>query len=116
VLGADQAEDLLARVVLRRDAVADVRPVEAGDEHPAVLEAEALDDVAAGGLVGGGGERHARDVREALVEDGDLEVVGAEVVAPLGDAVGLVDREEAQPRAAGQQVLEGGQDEALGAT
>ena len=37
-------------------------------------------------------------VREALVQDGQLQVLGPEVVAPLGDAVRLVDGEE---RAAG---------------
>ncbi|MGC0330184.1 hypothetical protein RKD23_003174 [Streptomyces sp. SAI-170] len=51
-------------------------------------------------------ERDARHVRPALTEQGQGEIVGAEVVAPLGHAVCLVDRED-RDLAAGEQV-EGG--------
>jgi hypothetical protein len=47
-------------------------------------------------VVGGGGERDARHVREALVQLRELQVVLAEVVAPLADAMRLVDRDQAQ--------------------
>ena len=57
-------------------------------------EAELLDDVVLHPRRGGGGERDHRrrpEQRQALAEQ---PVVGAEVVAPLRDAVRLVDRDE----------------------
>ena len=65
----------------------------------APLELQPLDDVGAREVVGGGGERDARHVREALVQHAQAEVVLAEVVAPLADAVRLVDGEQAQQAA-----------------
>ena len=111
-LGAQEARQLGLGLELRQDAVEDVRPVEAGDEDPAAAEVQTLDDLAAGRRVGGGGERQARDLGEALVKDLQLEIVGPEVVPPLRDAVRLVDREEGDP-ALGQQVEEAGQADAL---
>ena len=43
--------------------------------------------------------RQHRDVRRARRGVADAAVVGAEVVAPVGDAVGLVDHEQARPSA-----------------
>ena len=62
-------------------------------------DVEAGADVVDDGRRGGGGERQdalGADVARGL---GQLQVVGAEVVAPLGDAVRLVDREERDRRA-----------------
>jgi len=50
-------------------------------------------------LVGGGGERDARHVRVALVQHAQAQVVFAEIVAPLADAMGLVDGKEAEQTA-----------------
>ena len=65
----------------------------------ASLELEPLDDVAARRPVGGGGERDARHVGKALVQDRELAVFRAEIVAPLRDAMRLVDGEERELRA-----------------
>ncbi len=94
VLAADQLQHLLERVVLRSDPVLDVRPVEAGDEVPGLLQAEPRHDLGVGGLGGRRGQRDPRHLRPALVQHRQREVVGPEVVTPLGDAVRLVDREE----------------------
>ena len=67
VLGADEIEQLAARIVLLDDAVADVRPVEARHERARVAELQALDDLGARLRIGGGGERDARHAGEALV-------------------------------------------------
>ena len=58
------------------------------------VEREARRDLAMRGLGGRGREGDARHVGPALGELGEREVVGAEVVAPLRDAVRLVDREQ----------------------
>ncbi len=94
VLGAEQVEELLAGFFLRGDAVLDVRAVEARDELAALAQVEAREDFLARGVGRGGGEGDPRDLGPAFVQLGQGEVVGAEVVAPLGDAVRLVDREK----------------------
>ena len=103
VLGVEEARELLARAALRHDGVADVRAVEAAHEDPRVPEPEPLGDLAPRGLVRGGGERDARHAGIALVQHRELEVLGPEVVAPLRDAVRLVDGEERDAQAVEQR-------------
>ena len=104
VLVADEAQQLAFRFVLLDDAVTDVRPVETGHEGPGVFERQALDDVGPRDVVGGGRQCNARHAGEALVQDRQPEVLLAEVVAPLADAMRLVDREQAQQAAFVQRV------------
>ena len=58
-------------------------------------------------MVGGGGEGDARDLGPALVEQIELDVLRAEVMTPLGDAMGLVDGEQGDAALAqqGQEAL-----------
>ena len=106
VLGAQQVEQLRLRPVLGHDPVGDVGPVEAGDEVACALQLEALGDLGPRGRRRRRRQRDARDGRPALVQHRQLEVVGPEVVAPLGHAVRLVDREERDRRPVEQ--VEGG--------
>ena len=99
VLALDEGEELRPRLALGHHPVADIGPVEARGEDARLAEREPHDDVAAGDAVGGRGEGNARHRRKALVEDGEGEILGPEVVAPLRDAMGLVDGEECYPRA-----------------
>ena len=96
MLVADEAQQLLARLALLDDPVADVGPVEAGHEHPRAGEQPLL-DLQPRRRIGGGGQRDARHLRKALAQQAELAVLGAEVVAPLRHAVRLVDREQRQP-------------------
>jgi len=96
---ADEIEELRARVLLFDDLVADVRPVETGDENARVAELQARDDFAPRRFVCGRGERDARNRRVALGEQGEFDVLRPEIVPPLRHAVGLVDGEEREPRA-----------------
>ena len=77
-----------------------VRAGEAVDELGGVLEAQLGADVVAGAGVGGGGDRQARHAGEQLGQPAQRAVVGAEVVAPLADAVGLVDGDQRQRQCA----------------
>ena len=61
--------------------------------------AELLDDVARDGGRGRRGQRQDRHAAEAALEPGQVAVRGPEVMAPLADAVGLVDGDEAQVEA-----------------
>lgn len=94
VLLLQEGEQLLLRVGLPHDAVLDVRPVEAGHEVLGLGHTEPLGDLLVRGLGRRGRQRDTGHVGPALTEHGQGQVVGAEVVAPLGDAVGLVDGED----------------------
>ena len=69
VLGAKKRSSCRAALSLSHDPVADVRPVEAGDERArAPPRLQPRDDLGARGCVGGGGQGDARHAREALVQ------------------------------------------------
>ncbi len=112
VRGDDRGE-LRLLVGPEHDAILDVRAVEAGDEQRGVVEHELALDVAAGRRVRGRRQGDARHAREALVQQRELAIVGPEIVAPLRDAMRLVDREQGD-RAAAQQVEEARHGQALG--
>ena len=91
----------------------EVRPREAVDQHLRPLQPQRANDVLARAGVGGGGDGDARHAGEDLGEAAEGAIVGAEIVAPLADAVGLVDRDEAE-RQLGQTVHHGAGRQALG--
>ena len=99
VLRAQQVQQLPARLVLQHDPVGDVRPVEAGDEVARAAQVEPGGDLGPGGLGRRRGQGDPRHVRPPLVQRGQFEVIGPEVVPPLGHAVRLVDREQRDPAA-----------------
>jgi hypothetical protein len=111
---ADEVEELGAGLVLRAEGERQVRPVEAAEEgrRLAAFE-ETLGDLRAGVGVGGGGQRDGLDAAEPGAQGADAEIVRAEVVAPLADAMGLVDGEELDA-GAGEQARRAGGGEALG--
>ena len=76
------------------DGVAQVGAVEPGDELGVVAEVELVGDVAADDVGRRGGEGDAGGRADLSTGQADPGVVGAEVVAPLADAVRLVDRQE----------------------
>ena len=90
----DELLELDDRIALVDDLVADVRPVEARDELRRTAKLQPLDDLFARQLVGGRGQRDARHVGKALGDDRQRDIFGAEVMAPLRDAMRLVDREQ----------------------
>jgi hypothetical protein len=99
MFGADEVEQLRARIVLFDDAIADIRPVEARHENARVVERETVHDLVARNGVGRCGERDARHVRKAFVQHRQLDIFWPEIMPPLRHAVRLVDREEADARA-----------------
>ena len=83
---APRAEHLVEQVVAG----------EAGDEGPRLVQGQLLDDVAAHGVGGRGRQGDGRGVAQHAAEIAQPGVIGAEIVAPLADAVGLVDRQQFQ--------------------
>jgi hypothetical protein len=91
----DEREQLRAGgPLIEADEVADVRTVEAGDDVQGVRAEEAIADLRPGPTVRRRGQGDTRDPREALPQQRQADVVRAEVVAPLRDAVRLIDGEE----------------------
>ena len=87
----------------RQDAETQARPGERASHraHRRAARAELLDHVVDDPLVGGGRRREHRTAgRKGREQVADAPVVGAEVVAPVADAVGLVD--DQQPRGLGK--------------
>ena len=91
-----QALQLLQGLVLFEHAIVDVGAVETGDEGLGLHQSQLLHDVVAGLGVGGGGEGQQRDAGKTFLEQAQLGVLGAEVVSPLGHAMGLVDGKQGQ--------------------
>ena len=95
------------------DGERDVGPVEPRGHPQRVAQAEPLRHVGGHARRGRGGGRHERARAERPGGVREAEVVGPEVVAPLRDAVRLVDHE--QPDARGAEALhEAARREALG--
>ena len=89
------------------DGVPDVRTVEAAHEDPRRCQAEPPDHVLPGQVVGRRRQRDPGHRGIPPVKDVEAEVLLPEVVAPLADAVRLVDRDHAEepPRVQRVQLL-----------
>ena len=83
-------QELAALVFRFADDIAEVRTLEAGLEEVALAEAQLVHNVLRNLRGGGGGKGYHGGVN-GFTETADLEIVRAEVIAPLRDAVGLVD-------------------------
>ena len=97
--GRDETHHLLARAVLGLEGQPQVGPVEAAQKgHGGLAVEQARDDLGPGFHVRRGGEGRQRHVQRAL-EIPDAQVVGAEVVTPLADAMRLVHGDGGHARA-----------------
>ena len=96
--GLEEAQHLLRRARLLGGAIADVGAVEAGDEAVLRADLQMLDDLRPGRRIRRGGERNARHVGEDVREAVECAVFGPEIMAPLRNAVGLVDGDEREAR------------------
>ena len=69
-----------------------------------MIQLELLHDIGPGELVGRGGQRDDRDLRETLLEDRQLRVLGAEVMPPMRDTVGLINGDQGDVEAGQEPV------------
>ena len=92
----EKGMQLAAGIIFLDHAVANVRAVEAGQEDACFAQAEAVQHLVACRLVGGGRQRNARYLGITLVQGGELQVFRAEIVPPLGYAMGLVNGEQGE--------------------
>ena len=103
--GGHQIGQLAHRIVAVANGIADIGPVESRQHQPVIGDAQLRHHVAAGLLVGGGGQRQPRNLRKGIEHAAQHPVIGAEIMPPFRHAMRLVDREQAQRRRA-QQVTE----------
>ena len=104
---------LVGRAAARHDGEGKVRAIEAGGDPHGLPQPQARDDVRRDLRRRGGGRGHERLRAQPARRVGEAEVVRAEVVAPLRDAVRLVDHEQAHVRGL-QRLGEARRREALG--
>ena len=97
----------------RHDGEGQVGTIEAGRDADGLAQAQSPLDVGRDLRRRGRGRRHDRLRAEPAGRVGEAEVVGPEVVPPLGDAVGLVHHEQPDRHLA-QGLEEPGRGEALG--
>ena len=94
------------------DGIGQVGAVETGDEYLRLSETELIDDVFPDRLGGGGCQGDDRHAGEVFPKPFQIAVVGPKVVTPLGDAVGLVDGDQADVQRL-QEPLESGEGQSL---
>src|SRR5208337_3896916 len=99
---AQRVGDLRIDVQLRDHAVEKIGAIEGADQHRWIVQAQLLDDIEAHALGGGRGVGVKAGVAETRLELRQLPVFQAEVMAPLTDAMRLVDREGADVQALGK--------------
>ena len=104
---------LPAHVQPRQHPEGEVRPVEVADEYVRVAQVKLLEDVRADLLGGGGGVGVDGGAGEQLAEPAELAVLGAKVVPPLADAVGLVHGDRTHPARGVEEPDEAVQGESL---
>ena len=93
LVAADEVHDLPRRIVLTHESQMQVRPVERADEDARFAAEQFRHDLVAGARIGAGGHRDDRRIAERGSRGAQVHVFRAEVVAPLRDAMCLVDGE-----------------------
>ena len=91
---ANERERLLVGAGLRRNAVAEVGPVEARDVTTRLAQLEQSDDVRANALGSRGRERHHRRIWNQVAQLRELPIFRAKVMTPFADAMRLVNGEQ----------------------
>ena len=90
----DEIGDLLAAAGFCRHRQPQVGPVEAVDEHGGLTRKQSGQNVGARGGIGGRGEGHGLHAAELRLHRAKRRIFRPEIMAPLRDAMRLVDRQE----------------------
>ena len=90
----DQVADLPGQSDARAQAVADIRPVEAGEDQALPVDPQLHQDIVTGMRIGGGGQRQPRHRSEMVEQRPQQAIVGPEVMTPFGHAMRLVDSKQ----------------------
>ncbi len=91
---AQKIEQLFVGLVFGQHPICQVRAIEAGDIATRVAQFQKGDDIFAHALGSGGGQRHHWRLWKKRPQFGKLAVFGPEIVAPLADAVRLVNGQQ----------------------
>ena len=116
LVARNHRQNVMGDIALAAHRKTYVRPVEGADENARLRRKKLLHDVGPGRRVrrrGHGDELHLPFARDGSRDLGEIGVFGAEIMAPLRDAMSLVDGQNTGPRRA-QQRLRVGADKPLG--
>ena len=102
VVAADDVEHLTISVHSGDDPIDQVRPIESPDQDGRIVESQLPHDVGADLLGGGRGVGVDGGFGEAVLERHEMAILRAEVVAPMADTMGFVNREGAHSRSLDQ--------------
>ena len=85
---------LLEWLALFQRAVTDIRAIKTGYINIRVLQAQTVNNILAGLGVSRGRECHHRNIRKLLTQITQAHIFRTEIVSPLGDTVGLINRKQ----------------------
>ena len=111
-VAGQKTQQLLARLIPLDNLIGNVRTVERRGEHLARAQRQLVDDVFSCMRISRRSERHPRDAGIMLGEMTKFAIFRPEVMPPLRNAMGLVDRKQRNPGIA-DHVLETGCDNPL---
>ena len=97
VVGRQESEQLTLRIELVLHQVADVGPVEAGNELRRVRKFQSLDNINPSFFRRGRGQRHPRHTGKMSSQFAERQIVLAKIVPPLRNAVCFIDGDERYP-------------------
>lgn len=88
------AHQLIERLKLLHQHVADIGTVKAADLNEGIVKPEQTHNIQPGGVIGGGRERHKRQCRETLTQLTQRGIFRAEIMPPLGNTVRFIYRQQ----------------------
>jgi hypothetical protein len=89
----DHLQRLLEDIVARQNTINEVGPIEVAHQHDRLLQCQLRDDVAANRFRGRRGVGVDGGLGEELAQATELPIFRTKIVAPMADAVGLVNGE-----------------------
>ena len=88
------AQQLLGRFEFFHQRVANIGAVKAAQMQIVIGERQMAHDILAGGVIGGGSQRHHWQLWKALFDLAECTVFWAKIVSPLRDTVRLIHRQQ----------------------
>ena len=80
------------------DRQGEIGPAETRDQSERIAERQSVAQIRLNAGRGRGSQSKAGRIREFLAQATDLEIVGSEIVAPLGNAMRFVDHQQRDPQ------------------
>ncbi len=90
----EEVLELIKRFALLQRPITDIGTVKTGDMHPWLTQLQPLQNILAGLWISSRSQRHHRNLAELPAQIPQLYIFGTEVMPPLRNTVGLIDRKQ----------------------